>query len=77
MAKLIESLIPVAVSVVVGLVITHPLTWRAELAKRQYSILKEITRTNNWGSPLLWKTVTKRPNKMALTDCPFYGTLKK
>ena len=65
MDKLIEGLIPIAVSIVIGMVIRHPLTWRQELTKLQVSMLKEITRTDNWGSPLIWKqsqTPYKRSN---------------
>ena len=51
MEGLIEKLMPIAFSVVMGLVATHPRTWRVELAKLQYSILKEATRTDNWGDP--------------------------
>lgn len=47
----IEKLMPIAFSVVMGLVVTHPRTWRVELAKLQYSILREAIRTDNWGDP--------------------------
>ena len=45
MEGLIGKLVPIAVSVVMGLVVTHPRTWRVELAKLQYSMLKEAIRT--------------------------------
>jgi hypothetical protein len=53
MEGLIGKLVPIAFSVVMGLVVTYPRTWRVELAKLQYSILREATRTDNWGNPSL------------------------
>lgn len=50
MEGLMGKLVPIAMSVVMGLVLTYPRTWRVELAKLQYSILREATRTDNWGS---------------------------
>ena len=51
METLIGKLMPIAITVVMGLMVTHPRTWRVELAKLQYSILKEAIRTDNWGNP--------------------------
>ncbi len=54
MEGLIGKQMPISVSVFMGLILSHPYTWRMELAKFQYSILKEATRVDNWGNPSLW-----------------------
>ena len=55
----IEKLIGFTTVALMGLWFQHPLTVRAELQKVQYKILKEISRTDNWGSPLIWKANLK------------------
>ena len=54
MDKVIQLLIPIALSAAVGLIARYPTTWRAELAKVQYSMLKNLSRTDNWGNPLIY-----------------------
>jgi hypothetical protein len=54
MASLVEKLFPIALATVMGLFVQHPKTWRVELAKLEYSILKEVRRTDNWGSPSIF-----------------------
>jgi hypothetical protein len=54
MESVIEKLLPIAFAVVMGPYIQHPKTWRVELAKLEYSILKEATRTDNWGCPSIF-----------------------
>ena len=63
MEGLIGKLMPIAFSVVMGLMVTHPRTCRVELAKLQYSILKEVTRTDNWGDPSLPFRVSGQKSK--------------
>ena len=55
MRRIIEAAFPIALAYVVGLYLQHPKTWRIELAKVQYSILKEVRRTDNWGCPSIFK----------------------
>ena len=54
MDKVVQLLIPIAVSAVVGLMVRYPTTWRAELTKIQYRMLKDLSRTDNWGNPLVY-----------------------
>jgi hypothetical protein len=54
METIIEKLFPIAMVVVIGLYIQHPKTWRVELLKLEYSILKEVRRTDNWGCPSIF-----------------------
>ncbi|MCC7440554.1 MAG: hypothetical protein IT285_02910 [Bdellovibrionales bacterium] len=54
MASLVDKLFPIALATVMGLWIQHPKTWRIELAKLEYSILKEVRRTDNWGCPSIF-----------------------
>jgi hypothetical protein len=49
MESLIGKLMTIAFAAVMGLVVAHPRTWRVELAKLQYSMLRESIRTDNWG----------------------------
>ncbi len=56
----IDGLIKIAMGVVLGLMIAHPFTWRVELAKLQYRMLKEATDTQSWGNPSIWQQ--HRPN---------------
>ena len=49
METLIGKLMPITMTVVLGMAVTHPSTWRVEIAKLQYSILKEAIKTDNWG----------------------------
>lgn len=51
----IDGLIKIAMGIVLGLMIAHPFTWRGELTKLQYRMLREGTRTDNWGNPLIWR----------------------
>ncbi len=51
----IDGLIKIAMGIVLGLVVTHPFTWRVELAKLPYWMLHEGLRTDNWGNPLIWQ----------------------
>ena len=54
MDKVIELIIPIAASAAVALLVRYPATWRVELAKIQYSMLKDLSRTDNWGNPSLY-----------------------
>jgi hypothetical protein len=47
----IEKIIALASAVFAGVVATHPLTWRVEVRKLEYSILKEVSDTRSWGTP--------------------------
>jgi hypothetical protein len=49
--------------VVIGLMVAHPFTWRVELAKLEYRMLKEATRTDNWGNPLPWRQPTRNTHR--------------
>ena len=51
----IDGLMKIAMGNVLGLMLTHPFTWRVELAKLEDRMLREGTRTDNWGNPLIWQ----------------------
>lgn len=55
MEGLIQKCMGIALTTVLGLWLAHPATWRVELAKFQYSILKETISTQNWGNPSIFK----------------------
>ena len=59
----IDGLVKIAMGVVIGLMVAHPFTWRVELAKLEYRILKEATRTDNWGNPLPWKQPARNTHR--------------
>ena len=63
MDKVIELLIPIAASAAVALLVRYPTTWRVELAKIQYSMLKGLSRTDNWGNPSLYSGSGARKSK--------------
>lgn len=54
MADLVDKLFKISFAFVVGLAVTHPRTWRVELAKVEYRMLKESI-TAPWGCPSLTK----------------------
>ena len=54
MRGVIGAAFPIALAVVMGLYAQRPKTWRVELAQLQYSILKEVRRTDNWGCPSIY-----------------------
>lgn len=56
----IDGPVKIAMGIVIGLMVTHPMTWRVELAKIQHRILKEAVRTDNWGNPLIWQQPRRR-----------------
>jgi hypothetical protein len=43
----IEKIIALASAIFVGIVATHPLTWRAEVRKLEYSMFKEVADTRS------------------------------
>ena len=50
----IKEIMTVASLVLGGLIVTHPLTWRSEIRKVQFSILREVTSTRSWGNPSIF-----------------------
>ncbi|MBS1958327.1 MAG: hypothetical protein JST80_02540 [Bdellovibrionales bacterium] len=60
MDKIAEKIVPLAAAFVIGLMTQHPLTWRMELKRVQYSMLRELSRTDNWGTPSPWAHVKRR-----------------
>lgn len=63
MENLAEKLMPLAMAAVISLYIQHPLTWRIELAKLQYSILKEVSGTRSWGNPSIFRHVSAKTSQ--------------
>jgi len=53
MDAFLNKAMAISVAVVFGLYVSHPLTWRVELAKLQYRILRDVSKTSNWGNPSL------------------------
>ena len=51
----VKGLIDFAWIVFFGIVVTHPLTFRAELRKVQYAILREVSDTRSWGNPSIFR----------------------
>ena len=50
----IQKLFSMSLMIVLGMVATHPKTWRVKVAKIQYSILKECAHGSSLGKlPLL------------------------
>ena len=56
----IQKLFSLSFAIVLGMVATHPKTWRVELAKIQYSILKECAHGSNLGKLPLLRTSSVR-----------------
>ncbi len=54
MEGLVNKLMSISVVVVLGLMLQYPKTWKVELAKLQYKILKDVGKTSNWGCPSIW-----------------------
>jgi hypothetical protein len=50
----IENLIKLAITIMVGIMITHPLTYTTEIRKIEFSILREIGDTRSWGNPSIF-----------------------
>ena len=51
----IDSLFKIAVRFALLLAVVHPMTWRVELAKLEYRMLKEATDTRSWGNVSIWQ----------------------
>ncbi len=51
----IDKLIKLAIAVMTGIVISHPLTYMTEIRRIEFSILKEIGNTRSWGNPLIFQ----------------------
>jgi hypothetical protein len=57
----IEKIIALASVIVAGIMATHPFTWRTELRKLEYSMLKEVSDTRSWGNPSLFQYAPAAP----------------
>jgi hypothetical protein len=52
----IREILALAAVIFGGIFVTHPLSFRTTIRQVQFSILREITRTDNWGDPSLYHT---------------------
>jgi hypothetical protein len=50
----IKEIIAIAAMVMAGIVITHPFSYGKYIRQAEFSILREATRTDNWGDPSLY-----------------------
>jgi hypothetical protein len=66
----IEKIIALASAIFAGIVATHPLTWRTEVRKLEYSMFKEVADTRSWGNPSIFPVgkshiqATGRPHRI-------------
>ena len=61
----VKSVVAVATVVVGSVMLMHPLTWKTELRKLQFSILREVTNTRSWGNPSIFQHRKVRPRAQA------------
>jgi hypothetical protein len=52
----IREILALSVAVMGGIFIAHPLSFKSALRQVEFSILREVTRTDNWGDPSLYRT---------------------
>ena len=55
MQSIIERALAIALAVVIAVCASRPMTWRMDLVALEYSILKDVRRTDNWGNPSIFK----------------------
>jgi hypothetical protein len=48
----IKEILNLAFVIVLGIAVAHPMTFAHELRKIEYSILREASKTGNWGNPM-------------------------
>jgi hypothetical protein len=51
-----KEIIALAAAIMGGIFITHPFGFANAIRKVEFSILREVTRTDNWGNPSLYHT---------------------
>lgn len=61
-----KELLALSFTILGGLFITHPHDFVHTVHKVEYSMLRELTRTDNWGNPSLFRRnkYTKHPHKI-------------
>jgi hypothetical protein len=61
-----KELLAATVLILTGIFVTHPLTFTNSVRGVEFSILKEVTRTDTWYDPSLFHSnrYTKRPSKI-------------
>ena len=52
----VKECIAIAATVLAGIVVTHPFSFGNYIREVEFSILREATRTDNWGDPSLYHT---------------------
>lgn len=74
----IKELLAIAAAVVGGIFISHPLDFTNALHRVQFSILKEATRTDDWGNPSIYHSnrYTTYPSKIYRSS-PKHKALQK
>lgn len=50
----IKELVALSAVIMAGIFITHPFTFPSAVRQVEFSILKEMGRTDTWGDPSLW-----------------------
>ena len=50
----VNGLVKVALAIMASIALSHPSTFKQEIGKLEYSILKECGKTNNWGDPSIF-----------------------
>jgi hypothetical protein len=51
----IKELVALSATILGGIFITHPFDFPNAVRQVEFSILKEMGRTNSWGNPSLWR----------------------
>ena len=60
---LIKEIMTFSMGVLIALFIANPLHFRESVRKMQFQILKEVTRTDNWGNPDIFQHPTRKNSK--------------
>ena len=61
MENIVDKLMPFSIAFVLGLIATHPLTWRQELALLEYRMMKDSLGTRSWGRLPIVGTPNRHP----------------
>jgi hypothetical protein len=51
----VDKLLTLASVIVAGIMVAHPFTWKLELRKLEYRMLREATDTRSWGNPSIFQ----------------------
>jgi hypothetical protein len=59
----IKELIAVSTAILASVFVTHPGHFHNALREIKMQILREVTRTDNWGSPSIFSARTRNPRR--------------